>query len=409
MTVTSILKSPANTTMIFGIVSFIASLIYLSNEAYFSLVAGLSAALIVLPKFIEAMQEYQEARTMEKYLPDFLREVAEAHKAGMPLPKAIATAAEGNYGPLTKQMRIVASQVSWGMSFDTALLRLTKRTSSRLIKQTMRVIVESYRAGGDVASILETVSEDIRSLKQTESERKEKFSANVAVTYVIFFLFLGILIGLANFLIPQMTQFSAFAPAIGGESSPPTEAEYKVFFLHLILISAFFSGMVAGFMSENSFLAGLRHSFVLMIITILLRQVFLNPAPLTQQLGKEISTVPPSGIQKLQLGGATAEKVEPRYKTYVLTKDITTDQIVNSVNEEIEKGITFFEKPITSSRIQFRQEKCLACERGDITVRKHRVIVGVPTKIAYKVEQEGETFIVLIRDTPAEMNETEGA
>jgi flagellar protein FlaJ len=82
--------------------------------------------------------------------------------------------------------------------------------------------------------------------------------------YIIFFIFIGTLIILQKYLVPTLFAFSS--SDIGMSSVEGTTKTYSDIFQWLILIEGFFSGLVVGKMAEGSLLAGLKHSFILIII-----------------------------------------------------------------------------------------------------------------------------------------------
>lgn len=63
---------------------------------------------------------YQSSRRkkiqdIEKRLPEFLRDVAEAGRFGMTLAQAVKVASRGRYGKLTPEIRRMAAQIDWGV------------------------------------------------------------------------------------------------------------------------------------------------------------------------------------------------------------------------------------------------------------------------------------------------------
>ena len=93
-------------------------------------------------------REAKRILAIDEKFPDFLRDLAESARAGMTLPRALVTAAQGTYGTLTSDIKTMAAQVDWGVDFGEALTRFAQRTKTPLIDRTVSLVVEAQRAGG---------------------------------------------------------------------------------------------------------------------------------------------------------------------------------------------------------------------------------------------------------------------
>ena len=82
--------------------------------------------------------------------------------------------------------------------------------------------------------------------------------------YVIFFVFLGVMIGLQIFLIPALGTEGLAGDT--GQNLDDLGGLYERTFSNLIIIQALFSGLAIGKMAEGSLVAGMKHSLVLLTI-----------------------------------------------------------------------------------------------------------------------------------------------
>ena len=101
-----------------GIVMILATVLLLMNSVYFQTILVVSLLVTFTPLILLNYIEYKRVKLIELYLSDFLRDVAESNRSGMPLERSIESAAEGSYGPLTEEMRTVSSQISWGVPLN---------------------------------------------------------------------------------------------------------------------------------------------------------------------------------------------------------------------------------------------------------------------------------------------------
>ena len=196
-------------------------------------------------------------RRIDARFPDFVRDLAESRRAGMTFTKAIMYASKGNYGVLTPEIQKIARQISWGSSVDNALNAFAKRVNTRLIRRTISLIIEASRSGGNVADVLDAASNDARELKHIDSERRASMLSYVAVIYVGMGVFLMILMVLTSQLIPAMIDEDNFISE---------KAAYEVFY-YGSLIQSIGMGLVAGVFEEGEFIAGVKHIFIMLMIS----------------------------------------------------------------------------------------------------------------------------------------------
>ncbi len=242
-------------------------LMFVSNSQLFTTLSLVSAVVIMGPSLFMMYRDYAYSRDVEARFPDFLRDITEGLHAGMTLPQAIRNTKKNDYGALSPDAKKIATQIEWGIPFEKILVEFGERSGSSAMKRTVSTIIETHRSGGNIAGVLEAVARSIVEIDKIKQERSSHIFSQMLTGYTIFFIFLGVMIGLQKFLIPTM---------IGGggitdiTATPTNTAElaavYKELFSRLIIIQGLFSGAAIGKMSEGSILAGLRHSLVLIAI-----------------------------------------------------------------------------------------------------------------------------------------------
>ncbi len=184
-------------------------------------------------------------------------------ESGMTLPQAIESSCRNDYGPLTPYVKKMSNQLTWGIPFDKVLKSMSKNANSRVLDRTTTTIIETHRSGGNISDVLKSVAESVREIQKIREERKSHVYSQILTGYVIYFVFLGVIIGLQKFLMPSLAIEGAASMGIGPSGG---EVEYKDIFQNLIIIQGFFSGLAIGKMSEGSILAGLKHLIVFVAI-----------------------------------------------------------------------------------------------------------------------------------------------
>src|SRR5207253_3019611 len=77
----------------------------------------------------------REIKQVERRLPDFLRDVAEAGRFGMTLADAIVVSSSGRYGKLTPEIKKMAAQITWGVHATEALRLLATRVKTPMVER----------------------------------------------------------------------------------------------------------------------------------------------------------------------------------------------------------------------------------------------------------------------------------
>lgn len=218
-----------------------------------------SVMIAIAPYAIMDYIDYAWRKNVDAQLPELFRSIVQAQETGMTLPQALEEAAKRDYGPLTGELRKMTVQISWGASFEEAMLAFGKRVGTVLTLRTVPMIIEAGRSGGHVEKVFDPMGNFIQTTLLLEKERKAQTRPYIAIIYIALFVFLftiGIL-------------FKTFFTGVDGLSlfhTSGSAADLKAIFLHMSLVQGFFGGLVAGKMGEGSISSGLKHSVLMMLM-----------------------------------------------------------------------------------------------------------------------------------------------
>lgn len=222
-------------------------------------------------------------RNLEERFPDFLRDLASNHQAGLTLSSSIVIASKGDYGMLTPDVTKMADQISWNVSFDEALERFAERVRTPLVERSVNLIREANRTGGNVTDVLRAAARDARELKNLESERRTSMMLYTVVIYVTFFVFLAVIAILFGTFIPEITsaiesvgELQSGRAVPGVAFNPLSVADYRTFYFVAALVQAVGNGLIAGLVETGEETAGLRHVFIMVAITVITFVVLLG-------------------------------------------------------------------------------------------------------------------------------------
>src|SRR2546429_6331649 len=220
-------------------------------------------------------KKQREIKQIERRLPDFLRDVAEAGRFGMTLADAIVVSGGGRYGKLTPEIKKMAAQITWGVPATEALHLFATRVKTPMIERVVAIIVKSSDAGGDVADVLTMVSHDTKENQLTEDERRIAMSTYIAVIYISFMVFLVTIWILDVTFLPKMLEASGALASTGGAVQSPLARDLpgvvnqiRIAFFIATVVHGLGDGILAGVLDTGKIPNGLRHSFIMLVIAL---------------------------------------------------------------------------------------------------------------------------------------------
>lgn len=226
-----------------------------------NLIIGIIA--LGVPMIFKYSQMYN-IKKVENMFPRFLMDVTENINAGMTLLQSIKATRKINYGKLNKYIKEMDAKLDWGINFDTVLNDFSEKIGSSTLKRTVKTIIETHRSGGTIGTVLEAVAESVQELEKIKKERSERVYSQMINGYIIFFIFLGVMFGLSNFLVPAFQ--TASVPGAGMGNFEQLADIYDELFRNLIIIQGVFAGLAIGKMAEGTFIGGFKHSLILVSV-----------------------------------------------------------------------------------------------------------------------------------------------
>lgn len=100
----------------------------------------LSLFIIFVPLILFRYERIRTLREYEEKFPAFIRDVVESIRSGMPFHQAIIISSRLDYGRLSREVKKMANQISWGMPVDKVIDQFTERVkkSKRLFRKMRR-------------------------------------------------------------------------------------------------------------------------------------------------------------------------------------------------------------------------------------------------------------------------------
>ncbi|HZW84625.1 MAG TPA: type II secretion system F family protein [Nitrososphaerales archaeon] len=212
---------------------------------------------------IVAMRYSRERRALERMLPEFIRDVAEGRKTGLSPEVAIERLGTRHYGVLSKHVKKMGAQLSWGVELSKVVSTFTSAVGSWITRAIGVLLIEVVDVGGGTIRSFSDMAEFTRSINDMESERRAALRPFVYITYVA-----GIMVILTTFIMVYLIA----APAIGGISSntaPTVDPGTIDLLLTTAVFDSFVIGIVAGKMGESGITDGFKHGIFLVIASLI--------------------------------------------------------------------------------------------------------------------------------------------
>ena len=235
---------------------------------YFMLVISLIVGS--LPFLISLLFSQGKQREKEEKFLAFTRDLVESVKSGTPISKSIIQLRMRNYGALTLHIQKMANQLELGFTLNQALNNFARDTKSKVIARAVGLISEAERAGGKIESILDSVSKSVDQIETLRKERKAAVSNLVTQGYMIFIVFIIIMLVLEFKILPLVADLgSGETGSLDVKISSITPEDFAMPLFVMLLVQSTFAGLVIGKIAEGSIKNGIKHSFILLAITLL--------------------------------------------------------------------------------------------------------------------------------------------
>ncbi len=137
----------------------------------------------------------------EDAVPHFIREVTESHKIGLSPEKSIIQATKRkDYGPFSRYLDLMRSQIEWGIPLKKTLTNIRKEIRSWFVTLNFAMMIETMEIGGNSTESLEILSE------YSEKEREVQINRRATLKpYILLAVIWSILIAVTTNIVALTT------------------------------------------------------------------------------------------------------------------------------------------------------------------------------------------------------------
>lgn len=155
-------------------------------------------------------RQRKRLRAFEDQLSDVLTLLVGSLRAGYSLLHAMSTIAEEVPPPASQEFSRVVREVGLGLSLPEALANLVRRVDSDDLELMVTAINIQHEVGGDLATILDTISETIRERVRIQGEIRVMTTQQTITGYIL--TFLPFILGGIMFLLSPQYMMRLFTP-----------------------------------------------------------------------------------------------------------------------------------------------------------------------------------------------------
>jgi pilus assembly protein TadC len=235
---------------------------------WFLIQLAIVALFFTFTYFFLDLKIYRRTKKMEEQFPDFLQVLSSNLKGGMTFEKALWSSIKPRFDVLAVEMAKTSKQVMTGYDIGQALIDLSERYDSLMLRRTVDLMVSEVESGGNVAKLLDRI---VDKLKETK-ELKDQMVAD-AIAYVIFIsvivIFISPLLFALSFnLLKVLINFTEkLSSSTASVSSLPFSfgkvnvkvSDFRIFSLMALTTIAFFSSLIVSIVEKGDMKGGLKY------------------------------------------------------------------------------------------------------------------------------------------------------
>jgi len=240
---------------------------------------GIIFAILVgiVPLTLLQLREIKRRDSIDRNLPLFLLALVSAVQSGANLIRAIEQTADRNMGALTPELKNLRANITWGMPIEDSFENFAQRTGTRMARRVVVLLEMAVKIGGDITSNLDMIQKYVTELQNLEKERKSSLQPYTYTIYISFVVFIGIAVILSSqfFSEIQVVQDMLIDSETAGGSgvfSALKDMDLKLLdslLFNMAIIEAVFGGLAAGKIGSGSYVAGIKHIVIMVVIAII--------------------------------------------------------------------------------------------------------------------------------------------
>ncbi len=243
--------------------------------AEIGLIFGGIAAIIPLTAY--QLKAVQRRDSIDKHMPVFLLGLLSSVQSGSNLIKAIEQTANRNLGALSPPLKNLKANMSWGMPTEEAFAHFGNMADTKISRRVILLLEMALKIGGDVSENLEMIQKHVTDMQNIEKNRKSQLAPYTYTIYISFFVFLAVAVLLVTSFFSeiekvQLSLIDSGGAQGGGLFGSLADMDISLMedaLFNMAIIEAIFGGLAAGKIGAGSYVAGIKHIVVMVVISVI--------------------------------------------------------------------------------------------------------------------------------------------
>ena len=264
-------------------------LLIFSFLSWFSIQLFFVALFIILVYFYLDLKIYYRTKKLEEMLPNFLQVVSSNLKGGMSFENSLWAAIKPRFSILANEMAEVSKKVMTGYDVYKALMELSKKYNSSMLRRTVDLIMSELESGGNVAELIDRIVENMKETKNLKADMAASAIAYIIFISIIVIVIAPLLFSLSYTLLIIITNFMGkMATATQGVSTLPftfgkvavDPTNFRIFSVSALSVIALFSSMIVSIVEKGDIKGGIKYIPIFLIGTLIFYFIFMQAASL---------------------------------------------------------------------------------------------------------------------------------
>jgi flagellar protein FlaJ len=163
------------------------------------------------------------------------------------------------------------------MSLEDGFANFSKKAGTRMAKRVTVLLEIAFKNGGNVSENLETIQKHVTELRNLEKERKSALQPYTYTIYIAYVVFIAITVILSSQFFTQIESVKNMLEEsdMGGTSnifaalSGVKINDLDSIMFNMSIIESIFGGLAAGKIGSGSYVSGIKHVIVMIIIAVI--------------------------------------------------------------------------------------------------------------------------------------------
>jgi tight adherence protein B len=169
----------------------------------------------IVPPLVVGYLQRRRQRLFNEQLASMLTLLSNSLKTGYAIDRALETVASKSQPPVSTEFERVTTEITLGTSVEEALSGLLVRINSPDLEYIVTAILLHIRVGGNLAEVLDTISDTLRDRLQTKRDMsvltaQSRASAGI-ITGLPILLALGLYFFVPGYYAPMTSTFTGYA------------------------------------------------------------------------------------------------------------------------------------------------------------------------------------------------------